>query len=69
MQSKGNRYMAKTCDWIHLDWCCRNLKCLRCGKCLYFIWHNPIHFGTAAILKVFYLITGTRLYFSTAHNV
>jgi hypothetical protein len=37
-------------------------------KMLYFIWHNPIHFGTAAVLKVFYLVTGTRPYFSLMHN-
>ena len=37
-------------------------------KTLHFIWYNPIHFVTAAMLKVFYLVTGTRPYFSALHN-
>ncbi|MEX2235375.1 MAG: glycosyltransferase family 39 protein [Cyclobacteriaceae bacterium] len=38
------------------------------GKMLFFAWNNPVHFAASAFLKVFYLITGTRPYFSTLHN-
>ncbi|MGC1240282.1 MAG: glycosyltransferase family 39 protein, partial [Chryseosolibacter sp.] len=37
-------------------------------KIVYFIWHNPGHFVAAATLKICYLITGTRPYFSFLHN-
>jgi Dolichyl-phosphate-mannose-protein mannosyltransferase len=34
----------------------------------YFIFHNPKHFFKAAMLKVWYLLTGIRPYYSAAHN-
>jgi hypothetical protein len=37
-------------------------------KMAYFVWHNPAHFSTAAMLKLFYLTSGTRPYFSSWHN-
>lgn len=37
-------------------------------KMLFFIWNNPIHFLNAAALKVFYLMSGVRPYFSRLHN-
>jgi hypothetical protein len=38
-------------------------------KILYFIVNNPVHFMKAACLKVYYLMTGIRPYYSTLHNV
>ena len=37
-------------------------------KILFFIIENPVQFGKAAVLKVFYLISFYRPYFSTMHN-
>lgn len=33
-----------------------------------FIYHNPGHFAKAASLKIFYLMTGVRPYYSLLHN-
>lgn len=37
-------------------------------KMAYFIHHNPIHFFRTASLKVWYLLTGVRPYYSALHN-
>ena len=37
-------------------------------KIVYFIVDNPVHFVKAACLKVYYLVTGIRPYYSTLHN-
>ena len=38
-------------------------------KIIFFIVDNPLHFAKAAVLKVFYLVSFYRPYFSTLHNV
>ena len=38
-------------------------------KIVFFIFHNPGHFSRAAGLKVWYLVSAVRPYYSTAHNV
>lgn len=35
----------------------------------YFIIHNPVHFGKAFILKVSFLLSGIRPYYSVIHNM
>ena len=37
-------------------------------KIVLFVYHNPLHFIHAAALKVLYLISGVRPYFSFFHN-
>lgn len=37
-------------------------------KIVYFIVDNPVHFVKAACLKVYYLVTGIRPYYSALHN-
>jgi hypothetical protein len=38
-------------------------------KIVTFIVNNPVHFTKAACLKVYYLLTGIRPYYSTLHNL
>ena len=38
-------------------------------KIIFFVGDNPLHFAKAAVLKVFYLVSFYRPYFSTLHNV
>ena len=38
-------------------------------KIIFFIVKNPLEFGSAAVLKVFYLLSFYRPYFSTLHNL
>ena len=38
-------------------------------KMIFFVWNNPVHFFTAAALKSGYLLSGTRPYYSTFHNI
>lgn len=38
------------------------------GKIVYFIFHNPIYFLKSSVLKIFYLVSGIRPYYSWLHN-
>lgn len=38
-------------------------------KIVMFVLENPLHFAKAAVLKIFYLVTSIRPYFSTFHNL
>jgi len=37
-------------------------------KIIYFMIHNPVHFIETSSLKVWYLVSGVRPYYSTIHN-
>jgi hypothetical protein len=37
-------------------------------KIVYFISHNPFHLLKSASIKIWYLLSGTRPYYSTTHN-
>jgi 4-amino-4-deoxy-L-arabinose transferase-like glycosyltransferase len=37
-------------------------------KIVYFISHNPLHLLKSACIKIWYLLSGTRPYYSIAHN-
>jgi hypothetical protein len=38
-------------------------------KIVFFIFHNPVYFIKVASLKVWYLVSGIRPYYSSIHNV
>jgi hypothetical protein len=38
-------------------------------RILLYVYHNPVEFTKAAFLKVFFLLSGIRPYYSTVHNV
>lgn len=38
-------------------------------KIVYFMVNNPVHFIKAACLKIYYLMTGIRPYYSVVHNI